>query len=418
MRLVLAVFTVLLSSLLVSGQTTPASVTVPITLDHNRIIIDARFPLPDGSMKRVRCWVDNGNPDMSITEELATKLGLPISAEPQAALAAQQRMTQPPNVIMIGGMAIHPTAVKEAHAILEREAVGPGLSAEITLPATVLRDYDVVVDYPNRELTIAAAGSTHFDGAPVKVFVNSQNGLIQVPSMIAGERYNLALDVGASFGFVSGELIARWHKAHPEWPEMTGAVGPANIWGLESEPHWEVLRLASLQYGGTALSNVGVASFPQDVMAWFEKRAGTETIGLIGANALLEYRVGIDYAHSTVYLQKTGTPITTAMDVVGLTLRPEPDERYTVIGVADYEGKPSVPEIKPGDVLIDIDKVPAKGGTMGQVWSLLSGSPGDERVLTLEREGKQFTVKATVHRFLESPSSGETKPAPPNPASR
>jgi len=51
---------------------------------------------------------------------------------------------------------------------------------------------------------------------------------------------------------------------------------------------------------------------------------------------------------------------------------------------------------------VAVDRTPAKGSTMGQIWSLLSGRPGDTRVLTLERDGKQFTVKALVHRFLEA----------------
>jgi len=71
-----------------------------------------------------------------------------------------------------------------------------------------------------------------------------------------------------------------------------------------------------------------------------------------------------------------------------------------VIGVPDYEGKPAVAEVKAGDVLVAIDKVPAKGSTMGQIWSLLGGDPGETRMLTLERDGKQFTVNATVRRFL------------------
>jgi len=62
-----------------------------------------------------------------------------------------------------------------------------------------------------------------------------------------------------------------------------------------------------------------------------------------------------------------------------------------------------VPEVKAGDVLLTVDKVPAKDSTMGQVWSLLEGDPGETRVLTLEREGKQFTVNATVRRFLPTP---------------
>src|SRR4029077_2080363 len=90
-------------------------------------------------------------------------------------------------------------------------------------------------------------------------------------------------------------------------------------------------------------------------------------------------------------------------DVVGLTLRPEPDGRFTVIGIADFEGKPSLPEVQADDLLIAVDNVPAPGSTMGQVWSMLEGLPGHERKLTLERGGKQFRVAAKVQHFLGEP---------------
>jgi C-terminal processing protease CtpA/Prc len=157
-----------------------------------------------------------------------------------------------------------------------------------------------------------------------------------------------------------------------------------------------------MQYGRLTLTDVGVASFPPKLMEWYEKRAGVRTIGLIGANALLNYRVGLDYAHSTVYFQQTSKHRPPDMDVVGLVLRPEPDGHYTVIGVADFDAKASVPEAKSGDTLVSIDGTPPTGGTMGQTWSLLGGTPGDSRTLVFERAGKQFTVQATVHRFLSA----------------
>ena len=40
---------------------------------------------------------------------------------------------------------------------------------------------------------------------------------------------------------------------------------------------------------------------PKPVMDFFEKRAGMPTAGLLGSDMLLGYRVGLDYAHSTVY---------------------------------------------------------------------------------------------------------------------
>ena len=59
------------------------------------------------------------------------------------------------------------------------------------------------------------------------------------------------------------------------------------------------------------------------------------------------------------------------VDVVGLTLRPEPDGRFTVSAVLDFDGKPAVPDVKSGDVLLGVDGAPATGATLGQVWSLL-----------------------------------------------
>lgn len=409
MKLV-ALFVCVLTCLTLA-QPAPTSATVPITLDHNRIIIDVRLTLPDGSTTRVRAWVDNGNPDLWITERLAKKLGPESSGETKESMGLKVRTSQAPRELLIGNMPISLSVVKEARTMLERASIGPGTSAEINLPAAVLRNYDVFVDYPNREFTIAAPGGIRFAGTRAKAMVNPQNGLIQIASNIAANKHNLALDLGASFTFISSDLVSKLRQAHPQWPHMTGAIASANLWGLDDEPRWELLRVPRILFGPATLSEVGAVSFAKEYIEWFERRAGVPTAGLIGANALLTYRVGIDYAHSAVFFQQTRKASAPDMDVVGLTLRPEPDKRYTILGVAEYQGKPSVPDAKPGDVLVSIDKVPAKGATMGQVWSLLGGSPGEVRALTLEREGKQFTVQATVHRFL-GVNPGPVKPSP------
>jgi hypothetical protein len=408
MKLTAALICVCLSACSASAQAKPTSVTVPVTLDHNRIIIDVRLPLPDGSTKRVRAWVDNGNADMWITGGLASKLGLKFSGEPRDTPFGKEQTAPAPEVLEIGGMTIHTTGLKQVQVVLDRDSIGPGTSAEINLPSTVLRNYDIVADYLNREFTIALPGTLRFKGTAAKATVNPDNALIQLPAGLAGEKVNLALDLGAPFGLLSADVLTKLHHAHPQWPHMTGGVGPANLWGLPDEAHWQLIRIPSLRYGGLQFSGVGMAGLPEDIVKWFEKRAGMPTAGLIGANALLNYRVGIDYAHSTVYFEQTSPRRPPEMDVVGLTLRPEPDGRYTIIGVAEFEGKPSVAGAAAGDVLVAIDKVPAKGGTMGQVWSLLSGSPGEVRSLTLERDGKPFTVEATVHRFL-NPEEATTR---------
>jgi hypothetical protein len=389
-------------------QAEPKSATVPITLDHNRVVIDVYLPLPDGSTKRVRGWVDNGNPDLEMSRRVATLMGLNVICDDKACSAP------PPREITIGGMKIPLTSVKEAKIPLKpvtaASVMAPGMSAEISLPSTVLRNYDVLVSFPDREFTIGQRGTIHFRGMSGKVQVNAENGLVQMPTKIDGKNYNLGLDVGSSFSFLSTELFDKLANAHPNWPHMTGTVGNANMWGLDDEPKWKLLRVDRVQYGPVFLTGVAAASLPADGSAFFEKRAGVATAGLLGSNALLNYRVGIDYAHSMAYFEIGTTFKAPDFDVIGLTLRPEDDGRFTILGVAEFEGKPSVPEVQVGDHLVAVDGIPVPDSTMGQVWSMLEGQPGQERKLTIERAGKQVSVVAKVQHFLgEQLEKEETK---------
>jgi len=49
---------------------------------------------------------------------------------------------------------------------------------------------------------------------------------------------------------------------------------------------------------------------------------------------------------------------------------------------------------------------------MGQVWSLLEGTAGQERRLTIERAGRQFTAVAKVQHFLGSAEENQLKERP------
>jgi len=384
------------------------SVIVPITLDHSRVLIDVGILLPDGSTQRIRGWVDNGNPDLYLSRRIATLLGLDVTCGEHACSAP------PPREILIGGMKVSLAALKEAKIPLKPVAgaavIFPGLPAQINIPSTILRNYDVLINFPGHELTIAPRGTMKFNGESTKVIVNPENGLVQVPAKIENKKYNLALDVGSSISFLSQELFDKLASARPNWPHMTGAVGPANMWGLDDEPQWKLMRVDRLQFGPLFLTNVPVVDFPKDRMAFFEKRAGISTAGLLGADVLANYRVGLDYAHSTVYFDIGRLFNFPEFDVIGLTLRPEDDGRFTMLGVADYDGKRSVPEVQKGDHLVAVDDIPLPGNSTGQVWLMLGGEPGKQRKLTIERDGKQFTVTATVRHFLgETPDSGESK---------
>jgi len=404
----------------VAGQEKPAalsaptSVTVPAAIDHNRIVINADVQLPDGSTQRVHAWVDNGNPDLYLSRRLATLLGLAVTCSDNN----QECSAPPPREISVGGMKIPLAGVKEVKIPLRpvnaATVLAAGMSAEINLPASVLRHYDVLVDFPGHKFSIGAPGTIHFRGPSGKVQINPQSGLIQVPSQIEKGKYNLALDLGSGVSFLSAEQFDKLASAHPDWPHMTGTVGSANLWGRDDELKWKVMRVDRAQYGPLFLANLVVIEFPDDRMSLLAKRAGIPTTGLISSNSLLNYRVGIDYAHSTVYFEFGRNFNFPDFDVIGLTLRPEDDGRFTILGVAEIEGKPAVMQgsdgVQAGDSLVAVDGIAVSGSTMGQVWAMLGGTPGQDRTLTIERGGRQFTVTAKVQHFLaELPDEKENR---------
>jgi len=381
----------------------PKSVTVPFTLDHNRIIIEATIPLSNGTTQRVHAWVDNGNPDLHMSDRLALLTGGSVSCDGQLCSAT------PPMDMSIGGMTISLGGVKHAWVpAADNVPIAPGLSAEINIPSTVLRNYDVLINFPDHEFTIAQPGTLKFKGVTAKVIVNPANGLIQVPSQIANKKYNLGLDLGSSISFLTADLFDKLSTAHPDWPHMTGAIGPANMWGTRDEPNSKLMRLDRVQYGPLYLTDVPFVRLDAAAQASFAIRWPLPPAPLLGTEALLNYRVGIDYAHSTVYFDIGRMFNVPDFDVIGLVLSPE-DDGFVIRGIADYEGEPSVAGVQAGDRLIAIDSIPVAGSSMGQVWSRLAGEPGKEHTLTVERSSKQFTVAAKVQHFLGATDDDNSK---------
>ena len=379
--------------------------TVPMMLDHNRVVIDVDVTASNGATQRVHAWMDNGNADLEMSRRLAASIGLTVTCDDKTCSAP------PPAAITIGTMNLPLTNVREVKLPVKSSSVmAPGVNAEMNIPSTVLRNYDVLINFPEHKFTIGEPGSLKFNGVKSKMLVNPSNGIIEIPSEIDNKRYNLGLDLGSSISFLSGELFDKLSAAHANWPHMTGAIGPANMLGADVETKWRLLRMERVQYGPLFLSGIPIVSLPQDTLDFFEKRAGVSTVGTLGSEALLNYRVGLDYAHSTAYFDIGRTFNFPDFDVIGLILRPEDDGRFTIIGAADFQGKASVPEVQAGDHLVAVDGSLVQGSTMGQVWSMLGGAPGQERMLVVERGGKQFRVSARVQHFLgESEDDSDSK---------
>jgi len=382
-------------------------VTVPMVLDHNRLLVDAEIQGKDGSWRRARLWVDTGNPEFMLTEELAKGLGIDLSSQKKNAEGAALPLEIPPPAgLRIGGMALDVSGVKTTvRSYLKRSLVA--MPHDANLPSTVLRRYHLVLDYPNKQLTLAEPGSVRPVGRRIPLKVHPGTGIVQVDASVSGETLNLALDIGATFSFISEGTLNRLMERHPDWKHMSGAVGCANIRGWwQGEDSWPILRVPEILLDSLALTGVAIGGLPdmysgnRSLGQWYSERTASPVVGFLGPNALKACRVEIDYAKSAAYIEKTGKDDSHDMDLVGLTLCPDGEGDYSVVGVPRVNGAPVVEGVLVGDKLIQVDGLIVKGVTMGTVVDSLRGRPGDVRTLIIERDGKRFSIKAAVKRFI------------------
>jgi hypothetical protein len=395
-----------------SGTGGAARATVAMTLDHDRMVVDGAFQRRDGSWRDARLWVDTGNPDLFLSEALAGDLGVDLHGASESVVDGRLEVPTPEG-LRVGGMSLNLGGVR-TWVVFEPAWLLGAAHADANLPSTVLRRYQVVFDYPRLQLALAPPGSLPHRGVAAPALIHPGTGVLQLSGVIGTDTFSFALDNGASYSFTSERVLRRLEGAHPDWPTTEGALGGANIWGWwPHEESWSVVRVPEIRWGGVALSQVGLVGLGEifgpgfDLGAWYSDKTARPVDGFLGPNAFKAFRVEIDYPESTVYFERGPAPPAPDMDLVGLTLRPEADGGYSVLGVADVDGASAVPGVERGDRLLRVDGLDTRGATMGTVVDALRGTPGDVRVLVVERDGLRRTVEATVHRFLDlAPAHG------------
>ncbi|PYT06554.1 MAG: hypothetical protein DMF60_09110 [Acidobacteria bacterium] len=356
------------------SRSTQQQVTVPLFIEFNRPFIDLEFKKADGSLRTARFWVDTGGGGFIICEPLARELGLKFGSE-NGEQGQRFAATTPPKVTL-GGM---PLDLEGARTII---AIG-----------------DVVFDYPGKQFTLAAPGSLKPRGTRLDSPVQKRSGYPRIVARIDGQDYGFLLDTGASFTMISQDVLNQWSGKHPDWQRTVGAVGSANM-GLGIDASATMMRIPGVKLGEFQLPRITAVSRPTGT---FEKGMSPmmtgPIIGAIGGNVLKAFRVEIDYANGVTYLEKRGEP-DNALDLVGLTLRSQRDGTYVVSGVSKENSTEVIQSIKAEDKLIRVDKLEVLGAPLADVVNSLRGAPKQVRVLVLERDGRQFTVKALVVRIM------------------
>ena len=391
--------TLLLSALsLLASAASPQRATVPLIIEDQRLFVDAQFVGKDGSLRTARLWVDTGNPDFQITEKLARDLGLDLSG-PQIKSddGLPQIAVQLPG-LQIGGLSLDLTSTKPM-VIMGEHNVFAGSQTDGNLPSTILMHYQVALDVPKRNMTLAQPGAVKAKGKRVAGLVQHESGMMQMDATIDGQKYSLALDSGAPYSMISTDAIKSWTAKHQDWPQIIGAAGPANFLPprLLRAP---MMRIPQILWGDVALKGAGVVGMDAEFVSWYSKKTAARVIGFLSWNVVQAFRLTIDYPNSAVYFEKEGNIDAHDMDVVGITLARSRSGGYAVLAVVQKDGKPVVDGVQPGDKLLKVDDLDAAHADLQTILNHLRGKPGDVRTLTLDRKGTTVTATVKIIRLM------------------
>jgi hypothetical protein len=380
--------------------------TVPFIFDDNRVFAELTFIRPDGTRRKAFAYVDMGTPAPVVSDHLYQELRL-----------GEKR----PLLLQVGSLTLRtdPAVVQSDSGL---GTTGPNgqrtVPVEAVLSGSQLKDYQVVIDYGRRMLTLARQDTLTPQGIPVPCRVNEATGLISVDAVIDGKTYPIAIDSGSAYTWFRKATGQHWLLSHPQWQRGIGAVGESNMQTRAdgAEAAAVILRISDIILGELHLQQIGALgvapplppvppmrgapSVHGDFFDWYSQKAPEPVIGWVGGNVLKGFQVMIDYPRHVTYWQREHELDPHDLDQVGLTLETRDGAKgYFVAAVARKDGRPTVEDIQAGDKLIRIDGIPLEGMTRGAIFSSLHGTPGDARLLTLDRDGREFDAHTRVSAF-------------------
>ncbi len=227
-------------------QDLPSAATIPFILDAQRILMKVIFEAPDGSRREALTWFNMGMPAPILTKALYHELGID-----------QGR----PLTLRIGGLSVEatPNSVVDGDGGIANPNFNDRFSPypiEAMVPASLLRQFVVTLDYQRRALTISLPGDRQPDGVAVPCTIDAQTGLVAVDVMVEGERGRMVVDAGSGYTWMRGSVLAHWLSAHPDWRRATGAVGASNYNMLDFafEKEGVIARLPEMSIGSVLIS--------------------------------------------------------------------------------------------------------------------------------------------------------------------
>lgn len=251
--------------------------TVPMLVEGNRPFVQLSFRKPDGTDRRARFWVDTGGGGFLLVQKLAADLGLKPEGEPSEEGGAKFWPTRPPRS-WLGGFELD---LAGCRAVITEPGAFAGVPVEGLLPGHVLRNHDVVLDYPRRTVTITKPGRLKPEGVRLPAPVSVESGFPRIELEIDGEKLGFLLDTGAAFTMVSKSRFDGWMQKHPDWPRRQGAFGHANMTPSQDGQNW-IGRLQDVRLGDIFLGPLEIVTRQPGIFEeWMSKEMTAPIVGSV-----------------------------------------------------------------------------------------------------------------------------------------
>lgn len=377
----------------------PTQVTVPMTVEGNVPVIELDFPTPDGKARRAKFIVDTGGGAFVIGAKLMHDIGAkpePSSGEEEP----EQFVKLLPPTVRLGDFTLDLKGIPVAGIPTLTRPLSRN-DAEGLFPGRLLKRYEAVFDYPHATFTLALPHVLSHRGLPIKTPIAPGSGFPRIEAEVGGKTYGFLLDTGGSFTMVSAAQLDAWRKETPSLPRSTGAVGFANMFGGPTENTATLSRLPTVMLGPFKAEHLACVSRPVNTYERFMSQLMTGPIvGALAGNLLRQFRIDIDYADETTYVERVATTKETALTTVGLVLKGRPSGELDVTGISDGASPETKAGVLAGDQLLSVDGVAMTGKTLAAAATVLAGDPGKAKRLTLLRDGKTVDAKVTVADVL------------------
>ena len=155
-----------------------------------------------------------------------------------------------------------------------------------------------------------------------------------------------------------------------------------------------------MQLGTFSISQVAIASRPNEVFSSTSYETPAPIIGALGGNVLSQFRVEIDYPDQLLYLEPLGRKDLHDFDTVGLVLDTNTAGQLIVCSVSSSASEVTRRNILPGDIIVGVSGTRKAPQTLTEAAQALSGSVGARKKLRIVRAGKPMNVTAVVVRML------------------